>query len=64
MPAVTLRQSTAQSIQKARVRSAVSARTLAVVIIRLARAGGVQPAGRHPSGGTRTSQAPNIMSRK
>ena len=53
MPAETLRQSTAQISQNWIVLWASLRWTFPVVIIALALATGVQPAGRHPGGGSR-----------
>ena len=52
MPAETLRQSTAQSSQNCTVLCASLRWTWPVVIIALALAGGVQPSGFHPGGGS------------
>src|SRR5690242_21765711 len=63
MPAVTLRQSTAQRSQNCGVLMARSAVTFPVVTI--ARGGGaVQPLGFHPGRGIRTVNTPNIMKQK
>jgi hypothetical protein len=60
MPAVTLKQSTTQSSQNCGVRMALRADTsnlpASTPVV-----GGVQPSGRQPSGGTRTSSHPTDM---
>ena len=60
MPAVTLKQSTTQSNQNCGVRIALRADTsnfpASTPVV-----GGVQPAGRHPSSGTRMSSHPTDM---
>jgi hypothetical protein len=62
MPAVTLQNSTIHRHQNCRVLMALSAETLAVVIILLPRSpSGVQPSGRQPAGGIRIVKTPNIM---
>ncbi len=62
MPAVTLQNSTTHRNQNCLVLMALSAETLAVVIILLSEfSRGVQPSGFQPGGGTRTVKTPNIM---
>ena len=62
MPAVTLQNSTTHSSQNCGVRTAFAADTLAVVTIDLALTlDGSNPSGTQSSAGTRTSQAPIIM---
>src|SRR3954447_7791512 len=62
IPAVTWQNSTIHSSQNWRVLIAFVAVTLALVIIeRSLCSRGVQPAGRQPSGGTRTAIAPSII---
>jgi hypothetical protein len=53
MPALTFRQSTAQSSQNWRVFHAASTGTKRAPAAGVALAGGVQPAGAHPGGGSR-----------
>ena len=64
MPAVTLRQSTAQSSGNWTVRNARSACTCPVVTRPPWSAGGVQPAGRQPAAGRRKPSAPAIIAVK
>src|SRR5215211_92722 len=65
MPAVTLQNRTVQSIQNCGVLIAFVAVTFpAVIIERSERCGGVQPAGRQSSAGTRTVNAPSIIATK
>src|SRR4029079_3844077 len=65
MPAVTLAHSTTQSSQNCGVLIALAAVTFAVVIMRRAVcASGVQPAGFHSGSGTRTVNAPSVMTTK
>jgi hypothetical protein len=65
MPAVTLQHSTTQSSQNCGVRIALAAVTSARVIMRFsALCSGFQPAGRQPSSGRRTVNAPSIITTK
>ena len=60
MPAVTLKQSTTQSSQNCGVRIALRADT-SNLPASTPSVGGVQPAGRQPSAGTRMSSHPTDM---
>ena len=65
MPAVTLQNSTVHSSQNCGVLIAFAADTLALVTSAFSSTEcGSQPSGIQPSGGTRTSQAPNIITTK
>src|SRR3954469_19551644 len=61
MPALTFMQRTIQSIQNCGVFQAEFTLTSAFVIRGFTCSFGSQPAGFHPSGGTRTINAPEIM---
>ena len=65
MPAVTLQHSTTHRSQNCGVRIALAAVTFAVVIMRFSVcASGSQPAGFQPSAGSRTVNAPSVMTTK
>src|SRR4051812_35858611 len=61
MPAVTLRNRTAQSSQNGRVLIATSAVRSRGVVSGVLPVAAVELAGRQPGGGSRTISAPNIM---